>query len=182
MSKLLAGLLLTALLALAGAYAASPLYAFHQLKQAAESGDRERLEALVDFPAVREAMRGQVESRVVKLARKADGIGLPGTVLGKLGSIFGDRAVDKMVTPESLTTMVQLGETPRAHRRRLKAEGQEEAAADKIAVVTHYAYLTPDRFRVGVAPAQDPQTEIGLIMDRQALFGWRVKEIELPGR
>ena len=182
MSKLLAGLLLACLLALAAAYAASPLLAFHQLQEAAAAGDRERLEALVDFPAVREGMKRQVESRVVKLARKADGIGLAGTVLGKLGAVFGDRAVDKMVTPESLATMVQLGETPRTHRRRLKEQGDDASAPAKVAVVTHYAYLTPERFRVGVAPADAPDAEIGLLLDRRAMFGWRVEEIELPGR
>ena len=182
MNRLLAGLLLAALVVLAAAYAASPLFAFQQLKQAAHDGDKDRLEALVDFPAVRDSMKQQVEGRVVKLAQKADGIGLPGTVLGKLGSIFGDRAVDKMVTPESISTMVQLGETPRQHRKRLKDAGEDAKNVPTQDVVTHYAYLTPDRFRVGVASAAAPDAEIALLLDRRGLFGWRVEAIELPGR
>src|SRR6185437_10731017 len=103
-----------------------------QLKQAAESGDRERLEAMVDFPAVRDDLKRQVDSKATKLARRAEGVGYPiAAVLGALGAAIGDRAVDKLVTAEAISAMVQTGETPRHHHKSGDAkdggEGQDHA-------------------------------------------------------
>jgi hypothetical protein len=180
MNKLIGILILVLLLALGGAYALSPLFAFQQLKQAAQTGDRERLEALVDFPAVREDLKSQVDSKAVKLARQASGIGyLPAMIAGRLGAKVGDMAVDKVVTPEGITEIVTVGRA--AHGGYKDSTGDGKAAHP--ATVVHYGYLTPDRFRIGIAPADAPEEQIGLIMDRRGLFSWRVEQIELkaPG-
>ncbi len=71
MSKGLGLLLALVLIAVGAVYAASPFFAFHQLKDAARSGDREQLEAMVDFPAVRDDLKRQIDSKATKLARKA---------------------------------------------------------------------------------------------------------------
>jgi hypothetical protein len=181
MSRIAGVLALLLVIALGGAYAASPLYAFHQLKKAAEDGDRERLEALVDFPAVRENLKGQVDSKAVKLARGASGIGHPiAMLIGKLGAAIGDRAVDKVVTPEGITEIVTVGRS--AHQKRHDGDDGDDAKVSEngAKTVVRYGYLTPDRFRISIAPSQEPDTPIGLIMDRRGLFSWRVEEIELP--
>jgi hypothetical protein len=181
MSKGLGALIALVLAAVVAVYAASPLYAFHQLKAAAESGDRERLEAMVDFPAVKEDLKRQVDSKATKLARRAQGVGYPiAAVIGALGAALGDRAIDKLVTPEAISAMVQYGETP--HRRH-KDEAAQGAAADQDqphGTSVHGAYLSPDRFRFRVAPVRDPTSGIDLIMGRQGLFSWRLEAIELP--
>jgi hypothetical protein len=188
-SRALGVLILLVLLAVGGAYALSPLYAYHQLRQAAEAGDRDRLDALVDFPAVRENLKAQVDSKAVKLARSASGIGHPiAMLLGKLGAAVGDKAVDRIVTPEGISQIITVGRAARGKHRdedddgdQDDSKGQGEAKAkDKPKTVIHYGYLTPDRFRIRVAPASAPDAEIGLIMDRRGLFAWRVEEIELP--
>jgi hypothetical protein len=176
MNKVLGALILVLLLAVGAAYALSPFYAFQQLKQAAETGDRERLEALVDFPAVRDDLKGQVDSKAVKLAREASGVGHPiAMLLGRLGSAVGDQAVDQVVTPEGITEIVTAGRA--AHG------GYKDKAADKDAskpaTKVSYGYLTPDRFRVSIAPADHPDEQIALLMDRRGLFSWRVERIEL---
>ena len=188
MNRGLGALLLIGLLLVAGAYAASPLLAFSQLKEAARTGDHDRLEALVDFPAVRENLKQQVDSKAVRAARGASGISYPVVaILGRLGAALGDKAVDKLVTPASISAMVTLGEARRGHRSKDKTDATDaappaEAAASPPNVVTRYAYLTPDRFRVAVAPASRPNTAVALILDRKGLFSWRVEEIELPGK
>ena len=113
MSKGLGLVLALVLIAVGAVYAASPFYAFHQLKDAARSGDREQLEAMVDFPAVREDLKRQVDSKATKLARKAEGVGYPiAAVIGALGAALGDSAINRLVTPEAISAMVQTGETP----------------------------------------------------------------------
>ena len=200
MNRALGALLLIGLLLVAGAYIASPVYAFTQLKDAARTGDRDRLEALVDFPAVRENLKRQVDSKAVKAARGASGISYPVVaILGRIGAALGDKAVDKLVTPQSISAMVTLGEARHGHNSKDKgaskdadASGDNNTAANPAPppaqdlslpkVETHYAYLTPDRFRVAVAPASHPDVPVALIMDRKGLFSWRVEEIELPGK
>lgn len=191
MSRTLTVIVALVLVALAAAYAASPFYAFRQLKAAAESGDRDQLNALVDFPAVREDLKRQVDSGAVKLAREASGVGYPiAMVLGKLGSAFGDRMIDKLVTPEAISAMVRSGMIPHRHHRKASDEpaasdataGAEASGGEGDKVVTRYAYLTPDRFKVAVAPQDHTDKPLGLIMARQGLFSWRLEQIELPGK
>ena len=179
MSKMLGVLFLLAALVAAAAYVGSPIYAFRQLQDAARAGDRDRLEALVDFPAVRESLKDQVDSKVTKLARNASGIGwLPLQAVGKLGSMLGDRTIDKLVTPEAIALMVAEGESPRHHRKKQAADG----SADPQGPALSYAYLTPDRFRVTVSPRAAPDVGIGVILERRGLVSWRVEAIELPGK
>ena len=183
MSRVLGVLAVLILLALAAAYVGSPLYAFHQLKQAAQSGDRERLEALVDFPAVREDLKRQVDSKATKLARTASGVGYPiAAILGHLGAALGDRAIDRLVTPDAISAMVQFGETPRG-RRTDGAAGSPPGGSGGgrgPEVGFNLVYLTPDRVRVRVAPAANPDRPVDLILERHGFFSWRLEAIELP--
>jgi hypothetical protein len=174
MNKVLGGLAVLILVALAAAYVGSPFYAFQQLKEAARSGDRERLEAMVDFPAVREDLKRQVDSKATKLARGAEGIGYPiAAILGKLGASLGDKSIDKLVTPEAISAMVQSGRAPRGHHK-------SDTGGKPAAATVGYGYLTPDRFRFRVAPAEAPDEPIDLIMERHGLVSWRLEAIELP--
>ena len=183
MSKGLGLLLALVLIAVGAVYAASPFFAFHQLKDAARSGDREQLEAMVDFPAVRDDLKRQIDSKATKLARKAEGVGNPiAAVIGALGAALGDSAVDRLVTPEAISAMVQTGETP--HRHHKPAAGEDaKANADEDGphgTVVRGAYLSPDRFRFRVAPVRHADRGIDLIMVRHGLFSWRLEAIQLP--
>ncbi len=179
MSRVLGVLAVLIVLALGVAYVASPIYAFHQLKQAAQSGDRERLEALVDFPAVREDLKRQVDSKATKLARTASGVGYPiAAILGHLGAALGDRAIDKLVTAEAISAMVQFGETPRGRRK--DAAAGSPVGGRRNDVGFNLVYLSPDRVRVQVAPVTDPDRPVDLILERHGLFSWRLEAIELP--
>ena len=180
MSRILGVLIVIGLVLAGAAYAGSPLWAFEQLKDAARSGDRDRLEALVDFPAVRENLKHEVDSKVVKLAREASGVSFPAVMaLGRLGAMLGDRAVDKLVTPQAISAMVTEGRSPRRRTDQANQDGsQAEAPPPRPSV--HYAYLSPDRFRVALSPADQPDVAVALIMERHGLFSWRVEEIELP--
>ena len=181
-------LLALAALAFAAAYAASPLLAFQALRQAARAGDRDRLEALVDFPAVREDLKRQVDAGVIKLARKSSGVGFwPLEALGVVGSALGDRAIDKLVTPDAIALMASEGLRPGGKRAKADKGDKGDKGADAAPPtpaekpVVRYAYLTPDAFRVSIAPAAHPDLPVGLILQRRGLFAWRVVAIRLPG-
>jgi Protein of unknown function (DUF2939) len=187
MNRVLGILIVAVLLVALAAYAASPVYAFKQLKDAAAADDRDRLEALIDFPAVRENLKSQVDSAAVKLAREGSGVGHPiAMIIGRLGAAIGDRAVDQVVTPQGVAEMVTMGRAAHGGYKD-KAKGDDKnsggaangAAANPPSTVVHYAYLTLDRFRVSIAPSDHPDEQIALLMDRHGLFSWRVEQIEL---
>ena len=185
MSRGLLALVVLAIVVVGAVYIGSPFYAFHELKAAAEAGDRERLEAMVDFPAVREDLKRQVDSGAVKLARRASGVGYPiAAVIGALGAALGDSAIDRLVTPDSIGAMIRFGETSRGHHKHhaeaATAAGDTTPTAPESRTVVHYGFLTPDRFRVSVAPAADTDHPIDLILERHGLFSWRLEAIQLP--
>ena len=181
MSRGIGVLVVLILLAFGAAYLGSPIFAFHQLQQAAASGDRERLDALVDFPAVREDLKRQVDSKATKLARTASGVGYPiAAILGRLGAAIGDRAIDRLVTPDAISAMIQFGQPPRGRRKDAAADPDGAATRHGVGTKVHFAYLTPDRVRARVAPAADPERPVDLILERHGLVAWRLEAIELP--
>ncbi|MGZ8364594.1 MAG: DUF2939 domain-containing protein [Caulobacteraceae bacterium] len=163
MSKFLAFLAIVGALLFGAAYVASPAYALYQLKQAAEARDVDKLESLVDMPAVRENLKKQVDSEITKAARAASSAGWsPLEAIGKAGALWGDRKIKKLTQAERLARMLSTGE-------------------DAANLDTSFDYLTLDRVRVGVAEKGKPGEPLRLIMERRGLFGWKVVKIELPG-
>src|SRR5260370_1298387 len=59
------GGLVAAVLLLIGMYVASPWIAVSQLRGAAKAGDRDKLDRLVDFPAVRESLKSQLKAQML---------------------------------------------------------------------------------------------------------------------
>lgn len=153
MGRLFGFLLVVGLIALGGYYAASPWLAFRNLREAAVSGDADRLAALIDDKAVRESLKSQVDSEFTKTARVAAKTGwTPLEAAGKAGSMLGDRKVKKQIRADRI--------------------------ADLAAGDDSLAYLTPDTVRVTVAkPKLSPAA---FLMERRSLFGWKVTKIVLP--
>jgi hypothetical protein len=101
-------------------------------------------------------------------------------VLGKLGEKVSDTAVDKLVTPDAIADLVRTGRAVRGHSQDVAPsdKGGKGGKGDKGPVL-RYAYLTPDRFKVTIAPNKTAVGAVALIMDRRGLFSWRVERVEL---
>jgi hypothetical protein len=154
MGRFFGFLIVLGLIAFGVAYVGSPWLAFRQLGEAAQAHDQDRLDALVDYPAVREGMKGQVDSGATKLSRTVAGVGFaPVQAVGKLGTMRGDRKIRKLIAPDALAGLVRGAPS--------------------------YAYLTPDRVRVAVARQQRPPA--GFVLERRGLFAWKLVKLELPG-
>jgi hypothetical protein len=154
MGRLFGFLIFLAILAFAAAYAGSPWYAFGQLSDAARAGDEDRLEALIDYPVVQQAMKRQVDSGPTKLSRTLSGVGFaPVQAVGKLGAMRGDRKIRKLIAAERVADLT---------------EGE-----------VSYSYLTPDRMRI--TAARPPRPPAGFILERRGLFAWKLVKLELPG-
>src|SRR5690606_712173 len=96
------------------AFFASPVVAVRSLINAARTGDEARLERLVDFPAVRDDLKAQLNTQLARRLR-ADR-DLRDDPLSGLGLVLAPSlvsgVVDAFVTPQAIAAMVQTAEAP----------------------------------------------------------------------
>lgn len=93
-------------------YIAYPYLALHALVAAVESGDPAQLEPKVDWPAVRQGFKDDLNGAMAKGQDKQNsGLALLGMALG--AKLMGG-AVDALVTPEGLAGIIQAGRRDRA--------------------------------------------------------------------
>ena len=171
----------TAVLALATAYFASPLLAFQSLRDAGESGDRERLEATVDFPVLRTNLKSDLNAlMLVKLRHDREFQSNPFSGFAALfAPVVIDRMIDAYLTPEAISMMITNAKVPPVKDARSGKEPAESSAHD-VRITTRYAYITLDRFRVTLLNEGSEQRPVSLILERRGIFAWKLVRIELP--
>lgn len=168
MRKLLILLLLGALV-FGGWYVGSPLWAMHQLSQAAESADPAALDERVDYPALRQSLKDELRTQI----KDSMGDTAP-DALEDFGVVvamgLADPAVDALVTPERTATLIRTG--------RLLEPGDRESREAAEPIEWEVERFGLDRFHA------TPSDEAGrsgptLVFSRDG-FGWRLDGIELP--
>jgi len=93
-------------------YIAYPYLAVHNLIDAVESGDPARIEPKVDWPAVRQGFKDDLNGAIAGNTDKPNsGLALLGMALG--AKLMGG-AVDALVTPEGLAGIIREGRRDRA--------------------------------------------------------------------
>lgn len=154
------------------AYLASPFWAAHRFRQAAIAADIDRLDAAVDFPAVRESLKSQMTVAITaKMASDPEMRSNPFAGLGMalMPTIVG-RMVDGFVTPEGISALMKRG--------RLDTAASAKPAPD---IDYGYAYHGLDRFAVTVrAPEMMPDDAPKFVFERRGLFSWKMIRLELP--
>lgn len=189
-TKIISGVVVAAAIAIGAALYASPYRAVTQLRAAAEAGDRERLETFVDFAALRDSVKAEVNAAITARAmdkskdRRYAGLGaaLAGALMGPV--------VDSIVTPAGIAAMVQHGRA-----RGLPGDGGPEvanASADTAGAPPAeptaerpkptMGYAGVNRFVV-VFPVRRKGVEEGefrLIFRRDGLFGWKLSQVRFP--
>lgn len=160
-------------LLLAGAYLVSPFWAARQLRIAAVTGDTDGLEKLVDFPAVRGSLKAQLAVIVTK--RLDADPSLKGNPFAGIGMLLMptviNNMVDRLVTPEAISTMATRGEVVREGR----------PTASKPQVTYAYGYRALDRFDVQIRNRNAPNGRIfTFVFARRGLFAWHLVRIQIP--
>lgn len=158
--------LLAATLAVpAGWYAASPHYTLHAMQQAALAGDADALEARVDFPALRQSLKDELQAQ---LAREAVAAGPLARFGVELAQSFVGPMIDSSVTAETL---------------RLVLDGSAGFQPPRgLATLALLAVPSPaisrdglDRFTVGRNTADTP----AFVFRRDGL-GWKLAGVRFP--
>ncbi|AAK23728.1 DUF2939 domain-containing protein [Caulobacter vibrioides] len=172
-----------AVVALVAAYFGSPVLALHSLTEAAKTGDRAKLERLVDFPAVRESLKSQLKAAMTRAFEEDPELrDNPFAAFGQLLMVgVVDKAVDAYATPDAIAQMVATSRAPSKispsdHGPHVET-GKPRAKSD---TEIRYGYQGLDRFKATYRDKAKPdEPAFGLTLERQGLFRWKLVRIDL---
>ena len=158
---------------LIGLYLGSPYLAVDSFKDAARSADVDKLEAAVDFPAVRESLKSQMSTALMR--EMSSDPQMKDNPFAGLGALMMPAIVDKMVdtfvTPDGIAALTK-GSRP-------LASGAEPGSTNPD-VGYEYHYIALDRFRVKVRSAKSGEVGPSLVFERRGFMTWKLIRIELP--
>ena len=150
----------------------TPYLAMNKLQKAARQGDEEAMAELVDFPALRESVKGNVRSAVANTVGERNPIGVLGGILA--GTVAGP-VVDAVVTPQGIAALTE-GERPGQRRR---ADGDARLRVKDVKVKRGYEGF--DLFVVHFVSKDDGHERMALLMRREGITRWRLSGIRIPG-
>ena len=161
-----------------GGYFGSPYIAVLSLKSAAANHDRDKLEELVDFPAVRESLKAQMKAAMLKsFANDPEMQGNPFAGLAlAMAPVMIDGMIDSFVTPDAMTTILRDGKPGKPSEASTNETVQPGSEPDY-----EQGFKDLNTFNVTVLPhAAPPSEKTTMVFKRQGLFDWRLKRIDLP--
>lgn len=170
--------------AVAGYWYWSPFLALNSMKSAAQKRDADEFNQYVDYPKLRESLKGQFNARLADVMGKSSGgtgMEQAGAALGAmLGLAMVDRMIDAMVRPEMV--MRAMSEA-KLQNPASTAHGSASDAQDKTRDLT-WTIERKGSDRViayGNRQAQDPgEPRAGFVFDRTGFASWKLTEIRLP--
>ena len=184
LQKRLWDLVVLAIFVFAAAFVSAPWFAFRALKAAAQYEDVQAIGELVDFPAVRRSLSGQLgEDAPVAPAEP------PSIWRDPLAAMR--RAIEPMVPPEPKVdrylTIAGISALTRGYAPGAAPSGpaRPETTLGKLKAVIEgpyptIAYWDPNRVRVAMKRPDAPQRVTVFSFQRRALFTWKLVHIRLP--
>lgn len=161
------------------AWAAAPVLAAQALIRAARAGDERKIERLVDFPALRESLKDELNAELVARMRRDPRVVDGG--LGGLGMMLAPMllsgAVDTLVTPEVVADMVRTAEAPDPTRRPAPEPAGDRTDADDIH--QSWGYRGLNAFAVTLTDRDRPDDHLALILERRGLFAWKLAAVDI---
>ncbi|MBL8772213.1 MAG: DUF2939 domain-containing protein [Phenylobacterium sp.] len=184
--KLWIGAAIGAVVLFVGAYAGSPLLAASALRSAAMAGDADKLQRLVDFPAVRESLKGQLNAMIVQSMQSDPD--LRDNPFAGLAAVMApaivNQAIEGYVTPDGIGAMmraqkpmVAVGGPDASVQSGLSAQPKAKPAS--LPAFQHH-YRDLDTYEIASVSPTNPDEHFSFILHRQGLFGWKLARIELP--
>lgn len=182
---------IVAVVAVAGYWYWSPFLAVRQLQSAAQKKDADAFNERVDYPKLRESLKGQFSALMGEMMVKSEDNGNGFAALGTmLGLAMVNQMVDAMVRPETIMRAMQDGQlspkakqsnevtTPENPDKPTTVESQndkpkwtyERKNVDKLVV-----YATNSE-----KSDESNQDKFGLVFQRSGFANWKLTEVRLP--
>jgi hypothetical protein len=151
----------------------TPHLAVRSMRIAAEEKNSEKLSDFVNFPALRENIRGVFSAKLATANAKEKSENAVGALGAAFASALMGPMIDAIVTPENVAMMMR-GDKPSLER---KPAGAETAKSE---VEVSMAYEAFDRFLVTAKKKQSADEPLGLVFRRDGLFSWKLSAVRLP--
>ena len=149
----------------------TPYMAVNRLQAAAERGDAQALNEMVDFPALRASIRTEVQSATARGIQKDGGV-FAAIGAAAAGFVVGP-VVDAAVTPQGIG-MLMKGQSPGDDAK--DSDNGEDWRED---VKINRRWEASDRFVVRYSDRASGDERIALVMRRDGLE-WRLSGIRFP--
>jgi hypothetical protein len=166
----------------------SPYVVMRQMRSAAIEADADSFNDHVDYPRLRESLKGQLSARITGDLASHPGSGNPieqaGSALGSmLGLALVDRMVDAVVRPEMVMRAMEQGRFQLQNDRRQAPDDKDagpEAPAQRKAS-WHVERKGVDKVFIHV-DGDDASARSGpaFVMRRDGFANWKLTEIRLP--
>jgi len=180
------GAVALALAAGAGSYA-SPYWTLHQMHAAIEARDADKFSRYVDFPALRESLKGQILS---SLHERLGTPALKDTPFASIGKMIGtamvNTVVDTMVTPAGVMAIMAQGEARPDASPPPQPAPEPPTPADSSAAPLQRQTLQYDVAyrgwnRVEASARRENGERVVLDLRRDGLWSWKWYGVQLPG-
>lgn len=167
--------------AVGGYWYFSPYVALHGIQSAAKEQDPDKLNAYVDYPKLRESLKGEVTARMATNLAKRSGSDLEkaGSALGMmLGMAMVDGVIDAMVRPEFL--MRAMNEAKVQQIVSASSDSNSGAEGRKGDVKWSLERKTND-YVVAYGSNPDGSSErVGVVLERTGFADWKLTGLRLP--
>lgn len=158
----------------------SPYLAINGMKSAAQARDADAFNEYVDYPKLRESLKGQFSAMLAKpLLDKSEpgsGIESAGESFGRaLGLVFVEKIVDAMIRPEMVMQAMQTA--------KLRPEGEVHTSEPVGEKSTKWDYERKGMDKVIFRPVIENQPEearTGFVFQREGFASWKLTEIRMP--
>ena len=165
----------------AGYWYWSPHLALRTMRAAAQSGDADTLNQHVDYPRLRESLKGQFGAQMAEKLATPDATesssARAGAALGAmLGAVMVDRMIDTLVRPETIMRAIERGQL-KGSSSAPGADGQAKPAKRADWTLKRLGF---DRV---IAAARSDETDnrgVGFVFDRTGFATWKLTELRLP--
>lgn len=173
--KIIGAIVAFVIVIICGYIYATPYLVLNTIKDAAKSGDSEKLSAYIDYPSVRQSFKDQMNAMMVKEVASKENNGWE--ALGAMmASAMVDKMVDAVVTPEGMTLMLQGKDMTKSLTKNSDEQTSQNTDDSKLDYKTRY--LSMNMFEVSFKQ-KDSDKQVKAIMERDGL-SWKVKKIVFP--
>lgn len=158
---------------------ASPYWTLHRMKTAIADRDAERFSGYIDFPALRESVKGQM---MVMMNGRMAGSGMDDNPFAGLGRMMGAALigpmVDAAVSPAGVIAMFESGKAQPLPRPEEGRTEQGMPAAGGKTDTPDYAVDYESWNKIAVSKRGEDTGRF--ILKRTGLWSWQLAALELP--
>lgn len=149
----------------------SPMLALNALKNAAQSGDKDKLSEMIDFPSLRESVKSQLLLAMQENMQKEKDN--PFAAFGMaMGASIADGFISANITPEGIAKI-------------LKAKSDRDTEAKKADPKANVStprlkWINSKTAHISFVDDSAPEETTTLELKRVGLFSWQLKGMDFP--